>query len=412
MLIQRDIFWLIMANSKIGISIGSRLILAAVVFIAGASSVFAGERPNLDWIKYDPEILNAYSIDLDAGDTAINKAEPKWAKGTNKAATKLVMLIIPKRSAVAYSIGVNTILRTFHSRGIPARFVIWYYNRDEVVAREGLDWAYAQPVDLIMSVGSVATDYLHKAHRGHTIPAVTSASKDPVSFGMLKDYKSGSGSNIAYTSINVSTETLIAYLKTLVPDLKLIGTMYSLDNKSAILTQVKPLKAIAGEHGLEVLDITVRGPKTADEDLQTSMTKAMAAIKKRDPDGTRSLLLVTGSTPVYERVAQINANSGKLPVVSLLPDIVREGDESAVLSIGVNLTSAVLLASVYAIDIVTGKAEPGTLPVGTVSPPDLAISFRKARQIGLRIPFSFFESATFVYDPKGRQVIAFGQRSD
>ena len=94
----------------------------------------------------------------------------------------------------------------------------------------------------------------------------------------------------------------------------------------------------------------------------------------------------------------------------MLPDIVRQGTESALLSIGVNLTSAVALAAYYAIDILEGRAEPGSLPVGTVSPPDLAINFLIARRTGVKVPFSFFESATFVYNADGDQVIAFGQR--
>ena len=44
-----------------------------------------------------------------------------------------------------------------------------------------------------------------------------------------------------------------------------------------------------------------------------------------------------------------------------------------------------------------------------VSPPDIAINFRKARQIGLEIPLSFFESATFIYDYEGRVIRDAGQ---
>ena len=38
------------------------------------------------------------------------------------------------------------------------------------------------------------------------------------------------------------------------------------------------------------------------------------------------------------------------------------------------------------------------------SPPDVAISFRKAREIGMRIPFALFESATRIFDNEGQQV--------
>jgi putative ABC transport system substrate-binding protein len=133
-------------------------------------------------------------------------------------------------------------------------------------------------------------------------------------------------------------------------------------------------------------------------------------MRRSDPDLKRSVLLVTGSTPVYERIAQVNRHSGRVPVVSMLPDVVRPGPDSALLSIGVNQSSAVALAAVYAKDILLGRADPATLPVGTVSPPDLAINFLVAERIGIKIPFSFFESATFVYDPEGRAVIEFGQR--
>ena len=320
------------------------------------------------------------------------------------------MLLIPTRSEIAYSTSVNTILQVFRQHGLPVRFSVWFYNGDETVAREALQWAYDQPVDLIMSVGSVATVFLHKEHRGHRIPAVTSASKDPVASGQVADPKTGSGSNIAYTSINVATDTLVAYLRRLVPMLSTIGVLYSRDNDSAIRTQVMPLQQAADELGLQVVDISVANDATASADLQAAIPAGLEAMRRNDPELRRSVLLVTGSTAVYERIAEINRLSGRVPVVSMLPDVVRPGADSALLSIGVNQSSAVALAAVYAKDVLLGRADPGKMPVGTVSPPDLAINFLVAQRIGIAIPFSFFESATFVYDPDGRAVIEFGQR--
>jgi hypothetical protein len=49
-------------------------------------------------------------------------------------------------------------------------------------------------------------------------------------------------------------------------------------------------------------------------------------------------------------------------------------------------------------------AKPGDLKVGLVSPPDIAISFLKAREIGLRVPFPFYETASFIYDYDGKPV--------
>jgi hypothetical protein len=42
--------------------------------------------------------------------------------------------------------------------------------------------------------------------------------------------------------------------------------------------------------------------------------------------------------------------------------------------------------------------------VGNKFTSNRVISFLKAREIGMRVPFNFFETATFVYDYQGRPV--------
>jgi putative ABC transport system substrate-binding protein len=44
------------------------------------------------------------------------------------------------------------------------------------------------------------------------------------------------------------------------------------------------------------------------------------------------------------------------------------------------------------------------LKVGVVSPPDIAISFRKVRDIGMVVPLAFFEAAGTIYDYDGKAV--------
>jgi putative ABC transport system substrate-binding protein len=88
----------------------------------------------------------------------------------------------------------------------------------------------------------------------------------------------------------------------------------------------------------------------------------------------------------------------------MIPEIVTAGQDTAVLAMGISFESNAHLAAVYGADILAGRAKPGELKVGIVSPPDIAISFLKAREIGLRVPFGFFETATFIYDYDGRPV--------
>jgi len=100
----------------------------------------------------------------------------------------------------------------------------------------------------------------------------------------------------------------------------------------------------------------------------------------------------------------INAYAGRVPVISMIPEIVTAGSDTALLGIGVSFESNAQLAALYGIEILSGKSKVGDLKVGVVSPPDIAISFLKARQIGRRVPFHFFEGATIVYDAKGNAV--------
>jgi putative tryptophan/tyrosine transport system substrate-binding protein len=119
---------------------------------------------------------------------------------------------------------------------------------------------------------------------------------------------------------------------------------------------------------------------------------------------------VTGSTSVFLEIRTINENADRVPVVSVVPEIVRSGTDTAVLAIGVSFESNAHLAAIYGADILNGKARAGDLKVGLVSPPDIAISFLKAREIGMKVPFSFFETASFVYDYDGRAVRTIASR--
>ena len=44
-----------------------------------------------------------------------------------------------------------------------------------------------------------------------------------------------------------------------------------------------------------------------------------------------------------------------------------------------------------------------------MTPPDIALNFKVARELGLKIPFTFLEGASFVYDYNGELVRSFGQ---
>ena len=126
-------------------------------------------------------------------------------------------------------------------------------------------------------------------------------------------------------------------------------------------------------------------------------------MSQSEPGLRESLLWITGSTSIMNEIELIDSLAGNVPILSAATDVVSAGDISAVLSIGVGFETNAHLAAIYAVDILNG-GDTRVKPVGVVNPPDIAVNFLKAREIGMKIPFSFFEIASVIYNGQGRQV--------
>jgi putative ABC transport system substrate-binding protein len=232
---------------------------------------------------------------------------------------------------------------------------------------------------------------------------VTACAKDPVLLGQVPDYGRGGDANIAYTSLNLPVEVLLAELRSLAPQLSHLAILVNRANASAMRTQAEPLAALAGEAGVRVRLVAIDGADNAAAQLAEGMDAArtwMGAAAEPAADGApRALFLITGSTAVFRELATIDAHAGRVPVVSMIPDLVRPGADSATLSIGVAFTSNGRLAAQTALEILHGRRQPADFGVGVVSPPDIALNLGKTRAIGISLPFGFVERATAIFAP-------------
>lgn len=315
--------------------------------------------------------------------------------------TPRVFVLYPRPSS-AYDTAISKILEVFHEKGLRAAFRVFNFNREDARGKKALE--LAEGADLVFSMGSESTAWLHENYRNGKVPVVTVCSKDPVELGQIAGYERGSGTNFAFTSLNMPVEVQMAYLLELKPGLKNIGVLVDSENVSAVQTQARPIARSARARGIRVLDMAIKGSQRPREALKRVVAAAVKEMRRNDPSLADSVMWVTGSTAVFREIATINEHADRVPVLSAVPEVVKPGDESAVLSIGVSFESNAHLAALYGAEILLGRARAGDLKVGVVSPPDIAINFRKARAIGLKIPFSFFESARFIYDYEGRTV--------
>ncbi len=387
---------------------GARMLRAAglaaaltAVLLSGPSQALA-EPAYYRWFQPSEKNLQSWLIRERNGDPyqidILRRAGSRIGR-----TTKRVLVMFPRPSS-AYDIAMNKILDLFVEKDFDAEIKVINFRKDPERGQDTLRLAQAWNADLIFSMGSETTAWLWNTFRGGKIPVVSVCSKDPVLLGQAERYDQGSGTNFAFTSLNMPVEAQMAYLLELKPELRNLGILVNSQNVSAVETQAKPMLDYARRKGVRVLYLDVKNPHFAADELSVLVRSAVGAMRKNDPTLDHSVFWITGSTAVFREIAAVNESSDRVPVLSVVPDVVQAGEDSAVLSIGIGFQSNAHLAAIYGIDVLEKRVAVGDLQVGIVSPPDIAINFRKAREIGLKIPFQFLESATYVYDYQGETV--------
>lgn len=376
-------------------------ILATAALLLLASPVFAQSAPAAKWFRYAPMIDRTWVVAETPGNPLHFEIERK--SKTKGAASKRILVLYPRASS-AYDIAISKILQVFESKDIDASVTVLNFEMKDAAGAKAVEFAEKEKVDLIFAMGSESTAWLFDNYRNGKIPVVSVCSKDPVQLGQIKDYETGSGNNFAFTSLNVPVDVQMAYVKELKPDLRNLTVLVDSKNISAVQTQAEPIASYARDRGIQVIWGAIDNPAKAKDQLVPLIKNAVQTMRRNDPDLSKSLFWVTGSTSVFKEIRTINEHADRVPVVSVVPEIVTAGSDTAVLAIGVGFESNAHLAAVYGSEILAGRAKPGDLKVGLVSPPDIAISFLKVREIGLRVPFQFYETASFIYDYEGKAV--------
>lgn len=376
-------------------------LLAALVVALLSGALAAGATPAAsaaDWFRIGPDALPDWSVERRPDRPEEVTLRPRRAQA---GPLRRVMVAYPRPSD-AYDVAMATMLTVFIRKGLDVAVTAVNFGNDDMKGQALLQQVADEDFSLILAMGSESTAWLWQHYRGGAIPVVTVCAKDPVLLGQSPGYDRGSGTNFAFTSLNVPIDVQMAYLKTLKPALKTIAVIEDPQNVSALETQVKPLQAYAQAQGLRVMTLSLKDPDIAAAELARLVGGAVTEMARSDPSFEASVFWVTGSTSIFHQMPVINAHAGRVPVLSAVPDLVRAGEDSAALSIGIRFESNAHMAALYALDVLSGRVDAGRLAVGVVSPPDIAVSFRRLRAIGATLPLALFEAAGTVYDDESR----------
>lgn len=366
------------------------------------------EAPYHAWFKVTAATRDHWRLVAAPGNPLELRVLPKEA--SSGARPKKIMVVYPRPSS-AYDVAISKMLSVFANKLLAVELTVINFQNEDERGRQILNRVEDEQFDLILAMGSESTAWLWEHYRGGRLPVVTVCSKDPVLLGQAAAYDRGSGSNFAFTSLNVPIDVQMAYVAALKPQLKSIAVIADGANVSAMETQARPVLEYAKARGVSALELTVRDPANAKAELAQLIKGAVERMKVADPSLASSIFWVTGSTAVFREIATINAHADRAAVLSVVPDIVRGGGDSAMLSIGISFESNAQLAALYASDVLTGRSAVGQIKVGVVTPPDMSINFQKVRVAGASIPLSIFAAAGTIYDYEGNLVRVDGKAS-
>lgn len=270
--------------------------------------------------------------------------------------------------------GLKSVVR---SANPTAQFVEFLLSNDSSHARKLSDSIRNLRPQLIVTTGTDATAF---AKTNFTdIPVVFSSVMYPVISGFVESFNRP-GHNITGASLSIPARTQFEYFKTIMPNLKTLGVLYT-DNTAAL---IPPSAVVARACGLELIALKV----TSEKDLPVkvdSITKIA--------DGIWSLADPNLFTPQSTKYILINALRRGRPLMGFSRILVESG---ALFALDFDYKAVGRQAGEIACQILKG-AKPENISVTT---PDIIwfhYNEKTAQHIAIKMPDSLVAIAKEVY---------------
>ncbi|MBW1712032.1 MAG: ABC transporter substrate-binding protein [Deltaproteobacteria bacterium] len=236
----------------------------------------------------------------------------------------------------------------------------------------------AEKVDLIYSISTPSTQACVAATEGTDIPVIFGAMTDPVAAKVVSSWDKPGG-NCTGASDWAEAEPQIKLIKEILPEVKVIGTVYNAGEMNSVV-QVKEFKKAAAKFGVEKV-IEATAATTAD------VYAAVNSLAGR----VDCIWIGTDSTAVSSIGSIIKVCEEKK--IMLYSTDKNQVEKGAVVSIGL---------SYYVLGKESGKmvakvlkgAKPADMPVVKAPLTDLFINTAAAKRMGVTIPQAVLDRAT------------------
>ncbi|QLB18956.1 ABC transporter substrate-binding protein [Mannheimia granulomatis] len=228
--------------------------------------------------------------------------------------------------------------------------------------------------DIIIPITTPSAQPVVAATR--SIPIVFSGVTDPVAAKLVKSWEP-SGTNVTGISDHKPITPQVKLIKTLVPELKAVGYVYSAGEVNSAIV-LEELKEEAKKQGINVVPVAV----------QRSADIGTAA---RSLNGKVQAIYISEDNAVVSAYEALHkaALEAKIPVIAADRDTVQRG---AIAAYAVNQ---------YDIGVATGKSaarvlkgeKAGTIPTQEVSQLELSINTKTAKELGIMVSGTLLKEA-------------------
>lgn len=240
----------------------------------------------------------------------------------------------------------------------------------------------SKKVDLICAIATPAAMSAYNSCMETDIPVIYTAISDPVAAG-LADEEGTSVGNITGTSDALPVEEQLEMIRTMLPDAKKIGILYTTSEANSEST-IEKYKEYAGDYGFEIVDTginTIADVEMAAKDL---VSKVDCLTNLTDNTVVSALQTVLAA-----------ANEQGIPVFGSEVEQVKNG---CMASMGIDYVELGKQTGAMAAKVLKGEAQAGDLKYEVISQPSFYGNTKVAENLGITMDDSYVSQAAELFD--------------
>lgn len=290
-------------------------------------------------------------------------------------AWEVSVAVISDFNVAPYRTALDGFVEMFTERGI--RLKLSEFHLGEERGSSIVDRIESAPPDLLLTIGTAATDLAHEKIR--EIPCVFSMVLNPVSSGFVKSMNS-SKNNLTGASMDVPYKIQFATLREIFPGIKKIGVLYGKETEEI----VHRASQVAKRMGLKLVGVKVE----SEADVPTGLEELLGKI---------DVLWSVADSRVFtlqsiQFIILFTIQNG-IPFVGISESFVEAG---ALLAFSCDYRDLGRQAGESALRILKGE-NPANIPIAVPRKVHIFLNLRTAQYIGVDFPQEFVSKAVKLY---------------